>query len=247
VSESNHKVVIVTGASSGIGEATAELVAREGMRVLLAARRTDRLEGLEERIKAAGGTALAFTADVTRRSDMIAMAERALTEWGRIDVLVNNAGLMPLSYTKNLHVEEWEQMIDVNIKGLLFATAAVLPTMMAKKSGHIINVGSIAGRRPFPSSSVYSGTKFAVRAITNGMRMELSNPYGIRMTDIQPGATATELPNTITDPEVTEMFKNRTLRKLDAADIARAILYAIQQPEHVDVAEVLVVPSAQQT
>jgi len=247
VSESNHKVVIVTGASSGIGEATAELVAREGMRVLLAARRTDRLEGLEERIKAAGGTALAFTADVTRRSDMIAMAERALTEWGRIDVLVNNAGLMPLSYTKNLHVEEWEQMIDVNIKGLLFATAAVLPTMMAKKSGHIINVGSIAGRRPFPSSSVYSGTKFAVRAITNGMRMELSNPYGIRMTDIQPGATATELPNTITDPEVIEMFKNRTLRKLDAADIARAILYAIQQPEHVDVAEVLVVPSAQQT
>jgi len=243
----NNKVVIITGASSGIGEATALTLADAGMKVMLVARRTERLDALAGKIAVAGGTALPYTADVSDRDQMAEMAKTALEAWGQIDVLVNNAGLMPLSYTKNLHLDEWERMIDVNIKGLLFATASVLPTMMDRKTGHVVNIGSIAGRRPFPSSAVYSGTKFAVRAITNGMRMELTHAYNIRFSDIQPGGTISELRDTITDPEVKEMFKQRSFRLLDAEDIAEAIRYTIMQPGHVNVAEVLVLPSAMQT
>ncbi|MBZ0114706.1 MAG: SDR family oxidoreductase, partial [Thermoanaerobaculia bacterium] len=161
-------------------------------------------------------------------------------------ILINNAGIMPLSFVRNCHVDEWERMVDVNVKGVLFAIGAVLPGMLERKSGHIVNVSSVAGRRVFPSGAVYCGTKFAVTAISEGLRAELTASHGIRVTAIEPGAVATELTDTITDPEVETMFAAyNQMKKLEAEDIARAILYAVVQPAHVNVSEVLVMPSAQ--
>ncbi len=239
------KSAIVTGASSGIGAATARALAAQGVRVALAARRKDRLETLRDELTATGAEALAVATDVTRRSEVEALAAATLAAYGRIDILVNNAGLMPLSFMKNLHVEEWERMIDVNIKGVLYGIAAVLTHMRERGGGHIVNVSSVAGRRLFPSGAVYCGTKFAVNAISEGLRTELSASDGIRVTAIEPGAVATELTSTITDPAVLEMFGERSWRMLESEDIARAVVYAVSQPDHVDVAEVLVMPTAQ--
>ncbi len=239
------KSAIVTGASSGIGAATARALVTEGVRVALAARRMERLEALRDELTAAGGEALVVATDVTRREDVEALAAATLGAYGRIDILVNNAGLMPLSFMKNLHVEEWERMVDVNIKGVLYGIAAVLTHMRERGGGHIVNVSSVAGRRLFPSGAVYCGTKFAVSAISEGLRAELSASDGIRVTAIEPGAVATELTTTITDPAVLEMFGARSFRMLEAEDIARAVVYAVSQPDHVDVAEVLVMPTDQ--
>ena len=242
-------VAIVTGASSGIGEATARSLAAEGYRVVLAARRRDRLDALRAEIEAAGGTALVAETDVTDRDACQALADRALDAFGRIDVLVNNAGLMPLSLVKNARLDEWEQMVDVNVKGVLFCTAAVLPTMTEARAGHIVNVSSVAGRRVFEGGAVYCATKFAVTAFSEGLRLELSPAFGIRVTCIEPGAVATELPQAIQDEEFVEQARRSGamdgVTPLDADAIARAIVYAVTAPEGVSVHEMLVLPTSQ--
>lgn len=240
------KVVIITGASSGIGEATAKELARCGMKIMLAARREERLEKLQQDIQNAGGEASYKTTDVTSKSDMEALAKATLDTYGQIDVLINNAGLMPLSFINKLKVDEWDRMIDVNIKGVLYGIAAVYKHMEERNEGHIINVSSIAGHEIFPSSAVYSATKFAVRVITEGLRKELRPEQNIRTTIISPGAVATELTQTITDQDVISMFsKQGGLEPLKGEDIARAIRYAIEQPTSVSINEIIVRPSTQ--
>lgn len=234
------KTVIITGASSGIGEATAKAMGKAGFNVVLAARSLEKLEKLKNELNSEGIKAIAVKTDVVNRSDMKSLASAAINEYGGIDVLVNNAGIMPLSFMKNLHHAEWDQMIDVNIKGVLNGIEAVLPTMMEKKSGHIINISSVAGVKVFPSSAVYSGTKWAVEAITEGLRMELSNSFNLRTTVIRPGATESNLTSTITDAEVGAMFASMETVPIKAADIANAIVYAATQPENVNVNEILV-------
>ncbi len=244
-----NQTIIITGASSGIGEATARLLAAEGANVVLAARRKERLLQLQTHIQAGGGQALIVETDVSRRDHMEALAHKTLEAFSGIDALVNNAGLMPLSFIKNLHVEEWEQMVDVNLKGVLYGVAAVLPQMLRQKRGHIINISSVLGRKAVPGAGVYCATKFGVAAFSDVLRMELAATSGIRVTTIEPGAVATELTNTITDEamrEGTAHIKQR-MRLLDAQDIARSILYALNQPDHVTIGEILVMPTAEQT
>ncbi len=242
-------VAIVTGASSGIGEATALLLARAGATVVLAARRAERLEALASRIEQSGGTALAVTTDVTDSMSTQGMARKARDAFGRIDILVNNAGVMPLSPISKLKVEEWDRMIDVNIKGVLHCIAATLPSMLEQGSGHIINVSSVAARRPFPSGTIYSATKFAVRAISQGLRLELSPTEKIRVTDIEPGVVTTELTQHITDRETADGFKANwgDKRALDSEDVAETILFVLSQPDHVNVNEILIRPTDQPT
>jgi len=243
------RVAIVTGASSGIGEAGAEALARAGARVAAAARRKERLDALCERIRAAGGVALAVPIDVAKREQVEALAEQVVDAWGRIDVLVNNAGLMPLSPIREGRVDDWDRMIDVNVKGVLYGIAAVLPVMLEQGSGHVVNVGSVAGRRPFPGGTVYAATKFAVRALTAGMQLELSASEGIRVTDVQPGVVDTELPDHIPSEEAREGFEGRwdDRRRLESEDVAQAILYAVTAPDRVNVNEILIRPTDQAT
>lgn len=238
------KVVVITGASSGIGEATARLLAAEGAAVALGARRKDRLEALAASIQGAGGKAAAFAADVTRREQVEALVRGAVESFGRVDVVVNNAGLMPLSPLAKLKVDEWERMIDVNIKGVLYGIAAALPLFQQQGSGHVINVSSVAGHVVFPASAVYSATKFAVRAISEGLRRE-SGPQ-IRTTIISPGAVATELPDSISDPEIAAGMGEVYQIAIPADAVARAIAYAISQPAEVDINEILLRPTAQE-
>ena len=241
------KVAIITGASSGIGEATARKLAEAGANVVLAARRADRLEDLQRDIKQSGGQALVVATDVTDHDQVKQLAQQARDTFGPIDILVNNAGLMPLSYMKNLHVDEWLKMVDVNINGVLLCLAEVLPDMTERKSGHIINISSTAGREVMMGSAVYSATKFAVRALSDGLRQELAPKFGIRVTCIEPGAVETELTETITDDElmkdVQEMFGQ--IDFLDKQDIANAIYYALSQPDGVHVNELQVRPTSQ--
>jgi NADP-dependent 3-hydroxy acid dehydrogenase YdfG len=241
-------VAIVTGASSGIGEATAHRLAQEGAAVVLAARREERLNALRDDIEAKGGTALVCPTDVTDREQVQALADATLDAFGRIDVLVNNAGIMPLSLMENLHEDEWEQMVDVNVKGVLHAIGAVLPTMLEQERGHVVNISSVAGRRTFPGSAVYSGTKFFVRALSERMRNELAPSHNIRVTSIEPGAVETELPETITDEDVLAMLEegHDEMQMMQPDDIADTIHYALTAPEHVDVEELLVMPTDQQ-
>lgn len=241
------KVAIVTGASSGIGEATARSLAQKGCKVVLAARRKERLENLKKEIEQDGGKALVVETDVTKRSDCKQLAEATKKEFGRIDILVNNAGLMPLSFVKKLKEDEWEKMVDVNIKGVLNCTAAVLPAMQEQKGGHMVNISSVAGRRNFPGGAVYCATKYAVRAFSEGLRQELSPSENIRVTIIEPGAVTTELPETITDEDILEGFeKMKEMTFLESEDIAESIVYAVSQPGRVNVAEILVMPTEQQ-
>jgi NADP-dependent 3-hydroxy acid dehydrogenase YdfG len=243
------RVAIVTGASSGIGAAVAGALAEAGWAVVLGARRADRLEAVVGAIRERGGSAEAGVTDVTMRADVEALATLALDRFGRIDTLVNNAGVMPLSPLEALRVDDWERMVDVNVKGVLFGVAAVLPTMLAQRSGHIVNVGSVAGRRPFPGGSVYSATKFAVRSLSWGMQLELSAAHGIRVTDIQPGMVDTELSDHIPDPRRREAFQAdwEERRSLRPEDVARAVVFAVTSPPHVNVNEILLRPTDQPT
>ncbi len=243
-----NKIGIVTGASSGIGEATAKALSFEGAKVVLAARRIDSLKKLKCEIEYSGGTAMAVQTDVIKRDEVENLARCALDEYGQIDILVNNAGLMPLSYVKNLHVEEWERMIDVNLKGVLYAIAAVLPNMCKNKKGDIVNISSIAGRKFFPGAAVYCATKFGITALSEGMRIELSPKENIRITSIEPGAVATELTLTFTDQELIDQWNDGRrdhMVPLNPGDIARAIVYAVTQPVGVSVNEILIQPTMQ--
>lgn len=236
---------IVTGASSGIGQATAKELAAKGYHVMLAARREERLVELKKEIEAEGGSADYKVTDVTSVDDMKSLAQETLEKTGRIDVFVNNAGLMPLSFMNKLKIDEWDKMVDVNIKGVLYGIAAVLPVMEQQKSGHILNVSSVAGHQVSKGSAVYSGTKYAVRAISDGLRQEIDPSHEIRVTIVSPGAVETELTNTITDEDVLEAFKGTSMEMLKAHDIANAIAYAVEQPPHVDVNEILIRPRQQ--
>ncbi|MGQ0606424.1 MAG: SDR family oxidoreductase [Candidatus Nitrosotenuis sp.] len=241
------KVAIVTGASSGIGNATALALSKAGAKVAIGARRTNKLESLKSEIEKNGGEAFVQKLDVTKKSECDSFVENVVKKWGTVDILVNNAGLMPLSFFKNLKVAEWDQMIDVNIKGVLYCTAAVIPHLHAKKSGHIVNISSVAGRIVFPAGSVYCATKHAVAAFSEGLRQEFSQRSNIRVTCIEPGVVATELTNTITDESLksfVEMSKN--IVALQAEDIANAILYAVDSPPHVNVNEILIRPTTQE-
>lgn len=236
------KVVVVTGASSGLGEAVARLLAAEGAKLVLGARRVDRLAALAADLSLGEGAIVAT--DVTKRADVQALVERAVTAHGRIDVLINNAGLMPNSLLENLQVDDWDRMIDTNVKGVLYGIAAALPHMKAQKSGHIISVASVAGHKIAPGSTVYAATKHAVRAICEGLRQEVK-PYNIRTTIISPGAVATELPNSVTDPVVAERVKMLYADAIPADSFARAVAFAMSQPEDVDINEILFRPTKQ--
>jgi NADP-dependent 3-hydroxy acid dehydrogenase YdfG len=245
MSELQDKVAIVSGASSGIGWASAKALAEAGAKVMLTARREERLKKLKEEIDQAGGAAEYVVTDVVSREQVQNSVDKTLDKFGKIDILFNNAGLMPLSLMKNGHVDEWDQMVDVNIKGLLYYIHAILPNMMENNSGHILNVSSVAGHKVFPGGAVYCATKFAVRAISEGLRGELHPRYKIRVTVISPGAVATELTDTITDPEIKEMLGQWDFAPLESEDIARSVMYAVTQPENVDVNEVLIRPLGQ--
>ncbi len=235
------KVILISGASSGIGEATARLLADSGATVLLGARRTDRLERIVADITARGGTAEARALDVTRRADVEAFAAHALGRFGRIDVIVNNAGVMPLSPMASLRVDEWERMIDVNIRGVLHGIAAVLPAMQAQRSGHVVNVASIGAHAVSPTAAVYCATKYAVWAISEGLRQEHSD---IRVTTISPGVTASELAESISDEKGREEMKTFRRVAIGADAIARAIRFSIEQPADVDTSEIVMRPTA---
>jgi NADP-dependent 3-hydroxy acid dehydrogenase YdfG len=235
------KVVAITGASSGIGEATARLLAARGAKVVIGARRTERLETLAGEINWAGGTARFRALDVTRRDDMEAFIGFACQEFGRVDVIVNNAGVMPLSPLDALKVEEWDRMIDVNIRGVLHGIAAGLPVMRAQGYGHFVNLSSIGGHVVSPTAAVYCATKFAVRAISEGLRQETDQ---IRVTVISPGVTESELAGTITDPRAARAMEAYRRIAIAPEAVARAIAFAVEQPDDVDVSEVIVRPVA---
>ena len=243
----DNKVAIVTGASSGIGYATSLKLSEVGVRVVAGARRSDRLQDLEKQIIKNNGEILIQKLDVTSKSDCDSLASAAVNKWGKIDVLINNAGMMPLSYFRNGKVEEWEQMVDVNIKGVLYCTSAVVPYMLRQKSGHIINVSSVAGRIVFAGGSVYCATKHAITAFSEGLRKELSPKDNIRVSCIEPGAVSTELLESITDDSMNGFIQaTKEMETLRSEDIANAISYVIQAPDHVNVNEVLIRPTAQE-
>jgi NADP-dependent 3-hydroxy acid dehydrogenase YdfG len=240
------KVVVITGASSGLGEATARLLSAEGAIVVLGARRVERLKSLADELTAKGGKALAVATDVTHRDQVKRLVDSAVKTFGRIDVMINNAGLMPSSPLERLKVDDWDRAIDVNIKGVLYGIAAALPYMKQQKAGHIINVSSVAGHKVTPNGAVYCATKHAVRALSEGLRTEVK-PYNIRTTIISPGAVATELPDSITEPDIAErMHKFYKDVAIPADSFARAVAFAISQPEDVDVNEILFRPTRQE-
>ncbi len=239
------KVVVITGASSGLGEAAARLLSAEGASVVLGARRVDRLQSLAKELTGSGGKAIAVTTDVTRCDQVMRLVETAVGTYGRIDVMINNAGLMPQSPLERLKIDEWNRMIDVNIKGVLYGIAAALPYMKRQNAGHIINVSSVAGHKVGPGFAVYAATKHAVRALSEGLRQEVK-PYNIRTTVISPGAVATELPNSVTEPDVAERVRKVYEIAIPADSFARAVAFAISQPEDVDVNEILYRPTRQE-
>jgi NADP-dependent 3-hydroxy acid dehydrogenase YdfG len=240
------KVVVITGASSGLGEAAARRLSAEGATVVLGARRADRLDTLVGELTRSGARALAVTTDVSRREQVQGLVDAAVTNYRRIDVMLNNAGLMPLSPLDRLKVDEWDRMIDVNLKGVLYGIAAALPHMQRQRSGHIINVSSVAGHKVRAGGAVYSATKHAVRALSEGLRQEVK-PYNIRTTIISPGVVTSELPNTATDPDVAATLKKMYGELGIPADaFARAVLYAVSQPDDVDINEILFRPTRQE-
>ena len=240
------KVVVITGASSGLGEATARLLSAKGAIVVLGARREDRIQALADELTGNGGKALALATDVTHCDQVKALVDAAVQTYGRIDVMINNAGLMPLSPIERLRIDEWDRMIDVNIKGVLYGIAAALPHMKQQKAGHIINVSSVAGHKVRPGNAVYAATKHAVRALSEGLRMEVK-PYNIRTTVISPGAVATELASHITESDVAESTRKFVAEVAIPADsFARAVVFAMSQPEDVDINEILFRPTRQE-
>lgn len=242
-----NKVVIVTGASSGIGYATALELSKAGAKVAAGARRVEKLETLKNEVQKSGGEIIVKKLDVTKKEDCDSFIDLVTKTWNHIDILINNAGIMPLSFFKNLKVSEWEQMIDVNLKGVLYCTAAVIPFMITKKSGHIVNISSVAGRIVFPAGSVYCATKHAVTAFSEGLRQELSQRYNIKVTCIEPGVVSTELPNTITDKSLESFVESvKEMESLNAEDIANAIIYSLDSPQYLNVNEILLRPLSQE-
>jgi NADP-dependent 3-hydroxy acid dehydrogenase YdfG len=240
------KVVVITGASSGNGEATARHLSGQGAIVVLGARRVDRLKSLAEDITRKGGKALAIQTDVTQVDQVKRLVGQAVQTYGRIDVMVNNAGLMPHSPLERLKIDDWDRMIDVNIKGVLYGIAAALPYMKQQKSGHFINVSSVAGHKVRPGSAVYAATKTAVLVISEGLRQEVK-PYNIRTTVISPGAIATELADSITEADIAENVRKFVQEiALPAESFARAVAFAMSQPEDMDVNEILFRPTKQE-
>ncbi len=241
MSNIHNKVVLITGASSGIGDAAARLIAAKGAHVVLGARRTERLEKLVREIQAEGGSASARALDVTDLQSMQAFVTFAKAQHGKVDVIINNAGVMPLSPLASLKVNEWNQMLDVNVRGVLHGIAAVLPDMQAQGYGQVINISSIGGLAVSPTAAVYCATKFAVRAISDGLRQETDK---IRVTVVCPGVVESELADTISDDVAREEMKAFRRVALNADAIARALAYAIEQPDDVDVSEIVVRPTA---
>src|SRR5437899_8907079 len=239
------KIVVITGASSGLGEAAARLLSAQGASVALGARRSDRLKSLADELNRNGEKAGAVEADVTHRSQLKKLVDTAVQKFGRIDVMINNAGIMPRAPLERLTIDDWERTIDVNIKGVLYGIAAALPHMKRQKSGHMIFVSSVAGHKIGPDFAVYAATKHAVRAVAEGFRQEVK-PYNIRTTIISPGAVATELPDSVTAPDIA--VKIRTYYddiRIPAESFAHAIIFAMSQPEEVDVNEILFRPIKQ--
>jgi len=239
------KTVLITGASSGIGEATAIRLAASGASVVLSARRADRLDALVARIEADGGRAAALASDVINRSDMQALAALAMERFGSIDVLINNAGVMPISRLDVYDIDGWDRTIDTNIKGVLHAIAAVLPHMKAQRSGHVITISSVAGHKINGGSAVYAASKHAVRVISEALRQEVTRD-GIRVTIVSPGATASELFDKILDPASQQRLAGAADIALPADSVARAIAYAVSEPEEVDINEIIIRPQAQE-
>lgn len=240
------KVVLITGASSGLGEATARRLSSEGATVVLGARRKDRIEALARELSGRGGKATALVTDVTERGQVERLVDAAVENHGRIDVMINNAGVMPQAPLEKLQVAEWDHMIDVNLKGVLYGIAAALPYMKQQKSGHFIQVSSVAGHKVGPGFAVYAATKFGVRALSEGLRQEVK-PYNIRTTVLSPGAVATELVNSVTDPESAARIKEFYAESSIPADsFARAVSFAIGQPDDVDINEIVFRPTKQE-
>jgi NADP-dependent 3-hydroxy acid dehydrogenase YdfG len=238
------KVVAITGASSGIGEATASLLAERGANVVLGARNPDRLDAVAARISAAGGEAVARAINVSSRGDLMEFVSLATATYGQLDVLVSSAGIMPVSQFDQLRVDDWEAMVDVNLKGVLFGIAAALPVFRDQGFGHFVNVASTAAFRVTPGQSVYAGTKMAVRAVSEGLRQEAGE--NLRVTIISPGMTSTNFAESVTDPVArAELEQRRDVIAMPPAAVARAIAFAIEQPPGVDVGEIVVRPTAQ--
>ncbi|MCR4532652.1 MULTISPECIES: SDR family oxidoreductase [Acinetobacter] len=240
-----NKVVVITGASSGLGEATARLLAKKGAKVVLGARRIEKLEAIVHDIRAEGGQAEFIGMDITKPQEVQALIEKALSAFGQIDVLVNNAGLMSIAPLSELKVDEWDRMIDINIKGVLYGIAATLPVFQKQNFGHFINLASVAGIKVFsPGGTVYSGTKFAVRAISEGLRHEVGGT--IRTTTIEPGAVESELKFGSSHKESSEFVTDFYKQAIPADSVARAIAYAIEQPADVDINEIVLRPTSQE-
>lgn len=241
------KVAIVTGASSGIGEATAIALAAAGAKVVIAARRGDRLQSLSQRIQQSGGEVIALTVDVADESQVRDLVAKTQNQWGRIDILVNNAGVMLLGMIDGANTEDWRRMMNINVLGLMYATHAVLPIMKSQGEGHIVNVSSVAGRVANAGSGVYNASKWAVNAFSEALRKEVYQ-NSIRVTIIEPGLVATELPQHITDSGAKERAAGfyGSLKNLESEDIAGAIVYAVTQPPHVNVNEILIRPTEQE-
>ncbi|MER8908116.1 SDR family oxidoreductase [Mesorhizobium sp. M0854] len=240
-----NKVVVITGASSGLGEATARHLAARGASVVLGARRSHRIDALVQELTAAGHKAKAVTTDVTDAGQVQNLVNTAVREFGRIDVMLNNAGLMPLAPLERLKVDEWDRMIDVNIKGVLYGIAAALPYMKEQRSGHIINVSSVYGHVVDPGAAVYCATKFAVRALSEGLRKEVK-PYNIRTTVISPGAVSTELLEHISEKDIQQGTRGFVSKIAVGPDtFARTVAFAINEPDDVDINEILFRPTAQ--
>jgi NADP-dependent 3-hydroxy acid dehydrogenase YdfG len=239
------KVVAITGASSGIGEAAGRLLAASGAKVVLGARRIGRLESIAADIRGNGHEAEFHAVDVTQRKDLESFVKAAQDRFGKLDVLISNAGLMPLSPLDELKVDEWDRMIDVNVRGVLHGIAAALPVFRRQGSGHFLTVSSVAGHKVAPNGAVYSGTKFAVRAISEGLRQEVGDK--IRVTIISPGAVESELAETISSPDLKKRLEDYRKIAIPAEAIASAMAYAIGQPGNVDINEILIRPTAQPT
>jgi len=238
------KVVVITGGSSGLGEATARYLAEKGAKVVLGARRVEKLEKIASEIKENGGEAVALKTDVTKAEDVKALVKKAKDTFGKIDVLINNAGIMPLAPMAAVKVNEWDSMIDVNIKGVLYGIAAALPEFQKQKSGHFINLASVAGLKVSPGGAVYSGTKYAVRAISEGLRQEVGKD--IRTTILTPGLIDSELQLGSSDEATSQFVQNVYKDAIPAISIARAVAYAIEQPDDVDINELVIRPTVQE-
>lgn len=241
------EVSVVTGASSGIGEAVAAALASKGSAVVIAARRKERLDSLAAKIEVDGGRVLPVVCDVTDQNQVSSLFEKVRDAFGPADCLVNNAGVMPLSFMEKTRLDEWHRMVDVNVRGVLNCVGYALPDMIQREWGHIVNVASMAGHRVYPGGAVYCGTKFFVRALSEGLRMELADK-NIRVTIISPGLVETELWDGVTDEDMHKgLDRLRGIEELKPGDIARAVLYALEQPAHVGVNEILIRPTAQKT